>query len=88
LTGHLKDDQIERVSPTKPITGVVIFKYGHAARFDTNDPDQGKWVKVSASLINIKQAFSAIGIDAVVVADEHMQQNIIGVYFGIESQNK
>ena len=77
-------DQIERVVPTKPIAGVVLFKYGHADAFDPTDPDQGKWVELSESLLTVMRAFTEVDITTARAADERMPQGVIGVFFGVE----
>ena len=80
----VQGDQIERVVPTKPIAGVVLFKYGHADTFDPTDPDQGKWVELSESLQTVIRAFTEVDITTASAADERMAQGVIGVFFGVE----
>lgn len=85
--GHfiVENDRIERVTLGKPTGGVVLFKYGHADAFNPQDPDQGVWVNISPSLATVENAFAEIGINAMTSADKSLPQDVIAVYFGIES---
>jgi amino acid transporter len=84
--GHfvVENDRIDRIIPGKPIAGVVLFKYGHADKFDPQDPDQGKWMRYSESLQTVKKAFASVGIKTTTVADEGLPHDVIGVFFGLE----
>ncbi len=80
----VENDRVDRVILGKPSAGVTLFKYGHADAFDPQDPDQGKWVRQTASLLTVQQAFDAIGIEVKQVADESFPPDIIGIFFGVE----
>jgi hypothetical protein len=80
----VENDRVDRIIPGKPIAGVVLFKYGHADKFDPQDPDQGKWVQYSRSLQTVEKAFASVGIKTTTVADEGLPQDVIGVFFGLE----
>lgn len=86
--GHfvVENDRVDRIIPDKPIAGVVLFKYGHADKFDPQDPDQGKWVRYSKSLQTVEKAFASVGIKTTTVADEGLSQDVIGVFFGLEPE--
>jgi len=84
--GHfiVDNDQIFRVVLGKPESGIVISAYGHADKFDPQDPDQGKWVQQTPSLSTVEDAFAAIGVNTGASADETLPESVISVYFGIE----
>jgi hypothetical protein len=86
--GHfiVENDIIERVTLGKPTGGVVLFKYGHADAFNPQDPDQGVWVKISPSLATVESAFAEVGINVTTSADESLPQDVIAIFFGIESK--
>lgn len=86
--GHfiVENDRVERLTLGKPAGGVVLFKYGHADAFTPQDPDQGVWVNISPSLATVETAFAEIGINATSSADESLPQDLIAVFFGIESK--
>ena len=87
--GHfvVENDRVDRTTLAKPSDGVLLFKYGHADKFDPQDPNQGKWVHLSTSMQTIQKAFGAAGVKAKIVADESMPQDVIGVFFGIEPKS-
>jgi hypothetical protein len=88
--GHffVENDQMYRVTLSKPTSGVILSSYGHADAFDPQDPDQGKWVHQTASLDTIEDAFAAIGINAGGSADESLPKDVISVHFGIEPDER
>lgn len=84
--GHfiVEDNRIDRLTLSQPSAGVVLFKYGHADAYNSQDPDQGVWVRQTPSMETIEEPFAEIGINLTQTADEKMPKDVIGVYFGIE----
>jgi hypothetical protein len=80
----LKNDNVIRGQLGIPLRGVTILTYGHADKYDRQDPDQGKWISMSSQLQSLIKAFEKIGIRPGLRADETRPETEIVVYFGIE----
>lgn len=86
--GHfiVENNRVDRITLAQPMAGVVLFKYTHPHEYDAQDPDQGRWIMMTNSLETIEGAFAEIGINSRTTADPTLPEDVIGVFFGIESQ--
>jgi hypothetical protein len=80
----VENDKVERATLSHPVAGISLLTYGHADDFDPQDPDQGKWSKLTDSKATVDRAFAEVGITPLLASDENLPQNVIAIFFGIQ----
>lgn len=76
----VKSVGVERVSLSKPRSGVVLMKRG--ATTDPPPPGSGVWMLQTPSLLALETAFKSVGFDTEKAADATMPEGVIGVFIG------
>jgi hypothetical protein len=75
---------VERVSLTKPTSGVLFLLPTTAKKSDLQKWNSGGWTSISPSMKHIRQAFLTIEVEPDSTADPDIPEGTMGIYFGNE----
>jgi hypothetical protein len=78
---------VERVSLTKPTSGVLFLLPTTAKKSDLQKWNSGAWTSISPSMKHIRQAFLAIEVEPDSTADPDIPEGTMGIYFGNEKED-
>jgi hypothetical protein len=83
----VQNNQVERVRMMNPAAGVILFKHGEG-KLDPDNWRSGLWTSLTASLVDVRQAFVNIGIEPENAGNPELPEGVISVYFGLEKEDE
>jgi hypothetical protein len=78
---------VDRVVLATPSSGVILYERG-TGKLDPDNWRSGLWMRISPSLLHVRQAFINIGVEPDSGANPSLQDGLITVYFGSEKSNE
>jgi hypothetical protein len=83
----VRNNHVEPVRMNNPTAGILLFKRG-IGKLDPDDWRSGLWSALTASLIDVRQAFVNIGIQPESASNPEMPEGVVSVYFGLEKEDE
>jgi hypothetical protein len=83
----VRDNHVEPVRMNNPTAGIVLFKHGQG-KLDPDNWRSGLWSALTASLVDVRQAFVNIGIEPESASNPELPEGVVSVYFGLEKEDE
>ena len=83
----VQDNRVVPVRMNNPTAGIVLWKRGEG-KLDPDNWRSGLWTALTASVIDVRQAFANIGIEPELASNPEMPEGVISVYFGLEKEDE
>jgi hypothetical protein len=83
----VRDNHVEPVRMNNPTAGIVLFKRGQG-KLDPDNWRSGLWTALTASLVDVREAFVNIGIEPEGAGNPELPEGVISIYFGLEKEDE